>query len=136
MTQLTLSDINIAWLAGLLEGEGSFGLDRRPQKRYNHSTAPPGAYIKIAMTDEDIICRVAMLLNKNYFSPSRLTKTGKNVYICHIGDRTTLIYLLPKLLPYMGKRRQKIIQECLVELEKGKSWNSKRTQTVENKNGE
>lgn len=28
---LNLSDIDIAWLSGLLEGEGSFGIDERAQ---------------------------------------------------------------------------------------------------------
>ena len=32
---LALSEIEIAWLAGLLEGEGNFGLDARSAKRYN-----------------------------------------------------------------------------------------------------
>ena len=74
------------------------------------------------MTDEDIIHRVAKLLNKNYFSPKRLTKTGKKVFICHIGDRGMLIYLLPRLLPYMGKRRQQKIQICIEELQKWVIW--------------
>jgi hypothetical protein len=91
-----------------VEGEGSFGLDERSKKRYKNSTAPAAPFIKIAMTDEDIIARFAQLLRKNYFSPSRLTKTGKKVYICHVGDRSTLIYLL-RLMPYMGKRRQQAI---------------------------
>ncbi len=120
--QLNLSEIEIAWLAGLLEGEGSFTLDKRPQKRYKNSTAPPAPYIKIAMVDEDIISKVAFLLNKNYFSPSRLTKNKKKVYICHIGDRKTLIYLLPRLLPYMGKRRTNQIKECIFELENWQKW--------------
>ena len=31
---LQLSNIEIAWLAGLLEGEGSFGIDDRSATRY------------------------------------------------------------------------------------------------------
>ena len=74
------------------------------------------------MIDEDIISRVAKRLNKNYFSPKRLTKTGKKVYICHVGDRLTLIYLLPRLLPYMGKRRQEKVKIGIKELEKWVIW--------------
>ena len=73
---LNISETQIAWLAGLFEGEAYFSLDKRSKKRYINSTSPPAPFIKIAMVDEDIINRVAKLLNKTYFSPSRLTKTG------------------------------------------------------------
>jgi hypothetical protein len=119
---LDLKETDIAWLAGLFEGEASFGLDTRSATRYKNSTAPPSPYIKIAMTDEDIIAKVSKLVNKSYFSPRRLTVTKKQVYICHIGDRSTLNFLLPRLLPYMGARRQKTILNCLKELNNWKIW--------------
>ena len=122
MTKLNLSEVDIAWLAGLFEGEAYFSLDKRPSKRYKNSTAPPAPFIKISMVDEDVIARVADLLNKNYFSPSRLTVKNKKVYVCHIGDRQTLVYLFPKILPYMGKRRKEIIKTCIKELENWKKW--------------
>ena len=124
---LNLSEVEIAWLAGLFEGEAYFSLDKRPQKRYINSTTPPAPFIKIAMVDEDIIARVAKLLNKKYYTPSRLTTTNKKVYVCHIGDRQTLIYLLPKLLPYMGKRRTDIINECITELKNWELWKQQNT---------
>jgi hypothetical protein len=137
MTKLNLSEVEIAWLAGLFEGEAYFSLDKRPSKRYQNSTAPPAPFIKISMVDEDIIARVASLLNKKYFSPiiSRLTVTNKKVYVCHIGDRQTLIYLFPKILPYMGKRRKEIIETCIKELQNWEKWkieNSKSTQADKN----
>jgi len=110
---LDLSEIEIAWLLhffftkkciGLLEGEGNFGLDARSAKRYNVSTAPPSLFLRISMTDRDIIERVSKLVNKNCFSPTRLTAKGKRVYIVHVGDRATLAMLLPRLFPYFGKR--------------------------------
>jgi hypothetical protein len=42
----SISEVDIACMAGLLEGEGSFGLDNRSKKRYKNSTSPPGVYIK------------------------------------------------------------------------------------------
>jgi hypothetical protein len=59
----SLSDVEIAWMAGLLEGEGSFGLDKRSKQRYENSTSPPGPYVKISMTDEDVIEKMAKLVN-------------------------------------------------------------------------
>lgn len=109
-------------MAGLLEGEGSFGLDNRSKKRYKNSTSPPGVYIKISMTDEDVIEKMAKLVNKTYFSPARVTKTNKKVYNLHIGDRETLLVLLPRLFPYLGKRRQAQVQVCIEALEDWKKW--------------
>lgn len=112
-TFLGLEEINIAWLAGWFEGKAYFGLDTRSSIRYKVSTTSPFPYIRISMTDEEVISKVAKLVDKTYFSPSRLTSKGKKVFLCHIGDRSTLKYLLPRLLPYMGIRRQAAIQKCL-----------------------
>ena len=119
-----VTEIEIAWLAGLFEGEAYFGLDTRSIKRYNVSISPPSPFIKLAMVDKDIIERVSKLVNKNYFSPKRLTATGKQVYIVHIGDRKTLIELLPRLLSYFGKRRKLKTQECIDALDAWQKWYS------------
>ena len=119
---LNLTDIEIAWLAGLFEGEASFGIDIRSKKRYQVSSSPPAPFIKIAMIDEDVISKVSQLLKKNYFSSKRLTVKNKQVFICHIGDRATLNYLLPRIFPYMGIRRQQKIQQCLDLLVDYKIW--------------
>lgn len=118
----SLSDVDIAWMAGLLEGEGSFGLDKRSKQRYEKSTSPPGPYIKISMTDEDVIQKMAQLVNKTYYSPTRLTAKNKQVYILHIGDRETLLVLLPRLFPHLGKRRQAQVQVCLDALQDWEKW--------------
>lgn len=121
-TFLALNETDIAWLAGLFEGEASFGLDNRSSTRYKVSTTPPSPYIKIARVDEDVIAKVSKLVNKNYFSPRRLTASKKQVFICSIGDRSTLKYLLPRLLPYMGERRQKSILSCLKAISDWETW--------------
>ena len=74
------------------------------------------------MTDQDIIERVSKLVNKNYFSPTRLTAKGKRVYIVHIGDRATLAMLLPRLFPYFGKRRREAVKKCLDALAEWEIW--------------
>lgn len=119
---LSLTEIEIAWIAGLLEGEGSFGLDKRSVKRYKQSTSPPLPYIQISMVDEDVIGRFSKLVNKTYYSPRRRTSKGKVFYKLHIGDRKTLFYLLPRIFPYLGKRRQQSVQECLDALEAWVQW--------------
>lgn len=121
----SLNKDQIAWIAGLFEGEASFGLDALSARKYKLSTSPPNPYARISMVDEDVIKMVATLLNKSYFSPARKTATGKQVYILHIGDRKTLSYLLPRLLPYLGKRRTQQVQECIDALFSWEKWYSK-----------
>ena len=76
------------------------------------------------MVDEDVIERLAKMVNKSYFSPSRKISKDKTVYVLHIGSRATLLYLLPRLLPYLGERRQKRVRECLLALNAWEVWYS------------
>lgn len=117
-----MSEVDLAWLAGLLEGEGSFSIDRRGQQRYQHSTVPPAPFIALSMTDEDVVVRVAALLGKKVCRVSRHTVTQKTVYKVSVGDRATLQSLLPRLLPYMGQRRRARIEECLTLLAAWEDW--------------
>lgn len=124
--KLNLTEIEVAWLAGLFEGEGSLGIDNRSAKRYINLVAPAAPFMKIAMVDQDVIAKVAKLLNKSYFSPTRKTVSNKTVFICHISDRQTLLYILPRMLPYMGERRQKQIKAGIVLLEQWKIWRNQK----------
>ena len=119
---LDLSATEIAWLAGLFEGEASFLLDQRSKQRYTVSTSPSNPYISIQMTDEDVIAKVAKLLNKTYTVLTRKTARTKSVYKVYIGDRATLRYLLPLVFPYLGKRRQHDVQLCLNALNEWETW--------------
>ena len=118
---LNLSSTDIAWLAGLYEGEGCFSIKSR--KNRPSGTAPPTIEVRLEMSDEDIIQRVANLVQKN----SRLVQrkqipNRKQTYIVSVGDRPTLRYLLPTLFPYFGIRRKTQVQACLVELEAWEKW--------------
>ena len=119
---LDLTETDIAWIAGLLEGEGYFGIDNRSKDRYEISKIPPAPFIKVSMVDEDIIQRLSKLLDKSYFSPSRKTVTGKQVYTLYIGEKEKVLFVLEKILPYMGVRRGERIRECISHLQTWKEW--------------
>ena len=74
------------------------------------------------MVDEDIIQRLSKLLDKPYFSPSRKTVTGKQVYTLHIGEKEKVLFILQKILPYMGVRRAERITESISYLQTWKEW--------------
>jgi hypothetical protein len=118
---LNLTETDIAWIAGLLEGEGYFGIDNR-QRNYKVSKSPPAPFIKISMVDEDIIQRLSKLLDKSYFSPSRKTVKDKQVYTLHIGEKEKVLFILEKIIPYMGVRRSERIKECISHLQTWKEW--------------
>jgi hypothetical protein len=88
------------WLAGLLEGEGSF-MSGPP-------SAPNAPRIHIAMTDEDVIAKVAQLWGVKYLKAggerTRLHGWKPVFGVTLTGKRS--IELMLNLRPLMGKRRQ------------------------------
>ena len=81
------------WLAGILEGEGSFLMSR---------TSPT---IQIAMTDMDVVERAAILMRSSTPRPM-LGKRGPGLLQWRtrcFGD--TALELMRLLLPHMGMRR-------------------------------
>jgi hypothetical protein len=107
-----IPELDIAWLSGLWEGEGSFAVRKRC-KNYKTSTTPGGVEMKIAMTDEDVIAKVSELVGKPYFIPNRKTVKGKTVYQLSIGKRENVIPLVKRIIPYLGKRRKEQAEKLL-----------------------
>ena len=119
---LVLTESQITWIAGLLEGEGYFGIDNRSKDRYDTSKSPPAPYIRLVMTDEDVVAKLSNLVDKPYFIPQRKTLKGKTVYVLHIGNREKVLFILEKILPHMGKRRSERIKECISYINEWKEW--------------
>lgn len=97
----TASDIQIAWCAGVLEGEGTFRVSSRG-----------GVQISCSMTDGDIIERLQGIMGGRYGTPST-TKGGKTLYPWHMSMREDVVPWLEALHPHMGIRRGAKIQELL-----------------------
>lgn len=99
-----MTEFELYWLAGLLEGEGSF--------MAGAPSTPNAPRISVAMTDRDIIDRVAALFGmtvtirqpqKDHHKPSYVT--------CLRGKKA--IDLMTELRPFMGKRRQEQIDRAI-----------------------
>ena len=92
-----------AWLAGLLEGEGNFQA---------HNTNHP--QIKLAMTDEDVVARVADALGRRYYRKERPPDrpNWKPCYVVSICG-SDAIGLMMALYPLLGARRRDKIRELL-----------------------
>jgi hypothetical protein len=94
---------DIAWLAGLLEGEGSFGfpaIGRSP-------------VIRLQMTDKDVVVRAARLLGVRLQTPNKPRKEGHAVSysICAAGRRA--IEWMMTIYVFMGDRRKEKIHDIL-----------------------
>jgi hypothetical protein len=102
---MELDIFTIGWLAGLLEGEGSF-LKGAP-------SSPNGIKVSIQMTDEDIIKKVADIFNLKYWtSKDNRNPAWKRLYVLNIKGKTAF-ELMKLLKPYMGQRRQGQIQRAM-----------------------
>ena len=104
-----LSSINIAWLAGLLEGEGSFYASKR-------STTP---VIFLGMTDRDVVARAHALLGaaatvSTIHQHKRLAHHGarKPMYRFEINGGAAASWMMT-LYPFLGERRRARVQALL-----------------------
>jgi len=104
-----ISEVDLGWLAGILEGEGCFAIN---------SYTP---IVQIEMTDEDVVHRVASVMERVIGRPvkvycgngSRLIATNRQetyaIKLC--GDSARIVMSL--IVRLMGKRRRQKIWQVL-----------------------
>ena len=112
-----MSDMELVWLAGWLEGEGSFM--KGPPSSQNSPR------ISGCSTDRDIIQRVASLFGTAPYSASRKGHPRwKKVWAVRVKGKRA-VYLMFKLKPYMGYRRQQQIDNAVsCYVRKGRKLNA------------
>lgn len=93
-----------AWIAGLLEGEGSFVANRATRRSY--------PVIKVEMCDQEVIERAARLLETRVWLVAPGTEGWRPTYVAKIaGHRAT--EWMRALRPSMGFRRTAAIDAAL-----------------------
>lgn len=101
-----LSDLELGWLAGLLEGEGGFQFGGNTQT------------IRLEMSDEDIVVRAALLIKKMIGKEPtiRYQHRGNDkhsaTYIISISGENAR-FVMKTIVGLMGKRRRQRIWQCL-----------------------
>lgn len=96
----------VAWVAGILEGEGTFG--------FTDTYSP---FIQIAMTDLDIIERVNNLLSNgesNILVIDGVTSNHKTQYKIKLHGEYSINWM-KLILPFMGNRRTEKINEIFTK---------------------
>ena len=102
-----MEEIQKSWLAGLLEGEGYFGLRGRKVE------------ITLWMTDRDVVEKASKMVGVDVSKKTRQAQPHHSVqYRLDIRDQNTVKRVLEWIKPYMGERRSKRIAEMLEFVER------------------
>jgi hypothetical protein len=99
-------DSDKAWLAGLLEGEGHFGISSNGRKEYFK--------VIVKMTNSEVIDRVASLFDRK---PHRVVaqKPGWNDQYCVQIKGTPAVKLAREIYPWLSTTRRIQIRKALVK---------------------
>ena len=107
---------NVIWLAGLLEGEGTFDLHRGKYPR-----------VRVAMTDRDVVGRAATLIGSRVRLSLKPAPYKASWHAEVTGQKAVAV--MEAVLPFMGARRSAKIAAILGAAELGVTTTPKR-QTV------
>lgn len=107
-----LTDVQAAWLAGLLEGEGCFRVRHDGSKKWR-----PRISVTLKMSDRDVVDKAAQLLpgsprKVRVCEDSKKNPKWSDTYECGWYGQAAED-LMVTVLPYMGQRRSAKIRECL-----------------------
>lgn len=112
-----MSKLDIAWLAGLLEGEGSFVIHfKERQPKFGASWKQLAVRVQIAMTDEDIIHRVGAMFNAASYHKKPNKPGYKLLHMTSIAGPKA-VALMKLIRPHMGVRRQAQITKAIQAFE-------------------
>ena len=103
------STLDIAWLAGLLEGEGSFFVKTR---------SPFKITVSMSSTDHDVLLRAQRIAGGTITGPvtRTLAREGtKPVWCWTVNRRADAAALMMSVLPFLGERRATKVREVLAE---------------------
>lgn len=93
VTPRNIPPAEVAWLAGILEGEGSF-------------ISKGQARIQVSMTDQDIITRLAELTGVGrVYAVRRQKPHHKDAWLWTVNRPVHVEYIIRRVLPWLGQRR-------------------------------
>jgi hypothetical protein len=98
---MEVTEMDLAWAAGLLEGEGSF--------QAKLGSVP---FIWCEMSDEDVVARLAGIFGGNYISHAKRQEHFKDTWSWSVVS-SRAAKIMEILRPLMGRRRQSQIDVAL-----------------------
>jgi len=109
------TDIQIAWAAGILEGEGCFSIFKRASSTTNHKQL----CIQCTMTDRDVITKLADIFGVGRISEVQPTGTKRDgtpyklAYKWAVDNHAGQRLILESIMPHLGERRKAKAEELL-----------------------
>ena len=100
----------VAWVAGILEGEGCFDYQQPLRKRCPQ--------VRVEMVDKDIVMRVQGITGGTICLFKGKQPNHNDSWCLGIRRKELVIPLLNKILPYMSMRRTAKIKELLSYFER------------------
>lgn len=97
---MSMTTANIAWMTGLLEGEGCFSINRNTPA------------VIVAMTDEDVVRKAAGFFGSTLRGPQRRSSSKKDVWVTSVHGSKAVGWMLTSY-PLLGARRRSRIREVL-----------------------
>jgi hypothetical protein len=101
------TETEIAWAAGLFEGEGCMSLSGGPQQYGKQPT------VQIAITDRDVLERFVTIVERGGVRVYKPDGKRKTVFQWSVKRREDVLYVLGLLWPYMGERRREKADEVI-----------------------
>lgn len=108
---------NLAWLAGLLEGEGSFHISRKKDRPWQF-------HISLQMTDRDVVERARVIagvggaVTRGDRAKHYPNKGWKDIWHFRVQATNETRALAEAILPLMGERRSEAIADGLALLDR------------------
>lgn len=103
----SMTDVEWAWLSGLLDADGSF-------RRHDHDDGRFRLYVVLEMIDRDLVERAHRLVGLGrIIEHQRRGKAWQKTYRWHIQRKADCVEFMTAIRPLMGERRQAQIDACL-----------------------
>jgi hypothetical protein len=106
-TNFRWSRENLAWVAGIVEGEGCIRLGD------NNGGTTKALTLHVNMTDPDIVRRLQTITGCGRFYGPYDHGSGKQMYSWKSTRSQETYAVLMALLPWLGERRTARVQECV-----------------------
>ncbi len=100
------TEAEIAWAAGLFEGEGCFTLG-------NQHRDVPTFHAVLQMVDEDVVRKFHGIIGYGVVHSSTVTSTGKQIFRWTCTRREHFKAVALTLRPHLGERRRSKVDELL-----------------------
>lgn len=111
-----MNEVEIAWAAGLFEGEGCVA--RQPHHKVNGSgTYDYVSYVlKVAMTDEDVIHKLQRVLGGKVYT-RKTVPDRKQAWTWQLAQESEVLRIARLFRPHMGLRRGADLDLVILEIE-------------------